>query len=151
MRAFISKAPFFFPHRSNTIAPILIYKTKTYHGEVTIFRGVSERTGGMYGYDGLRCAVRVLRRAVRSRDIRLAFNLNKSQVFRNIEILRNLEYVAIVEGTANRGYKYAVTYWDDADKMRSQVRTHLETQISKLESPGTTSSNEYDAGGSKTQ
>jgi len=69
------------------------------------------------------------------RDIRLASHTNKSQVFRFMETLKNLEYLSIVEGTANRGYKYQITYWDDADKMRAEIKTKLAEQISQIEEP----------------
>jgi len=82
------------------------------------------------------------------RDIRLALHINKTQVFRFIETLKSLEYVAIVEGTSNRGYKYAITFWDDAQKIRTKIKEHLSSQIETLQATNTKA---YNAGVSKKQ
>lgn len=69
-----------------------------------------------------------------AREVRQTLNMNKTQVFRYLEQLRQMEYVGISEGSANRGYKYQITYWDDTAKIKSKIKTHLEDQITKIES-----------------
>lgn len=81
-----------------------------------------------------------------ARDIRLALRESKTQVFRYLDTLKTLEYVAIVEGTANRGYKYAITWWDDADKIRAEIKQHLNEQINQIETPQVSDNSAYNAG-----
>lgn len=69
-----------------------------------------------------------------AREVRQTLNMNKTQVFRFLEQLRQMEYVGISEGSANRGYKYTITYWDDNIKIKAKIKAHLEDQISKIES-----------------
>jgi len=66
------------------------------------------------------------------REIRQALNGSKSQVFRYMEELLRLEYISVTEGSANRGFKYRVTYWDDMTKLKTRIKADLETQIQQL-------------------
>lgn len=68
-----------------------------------------------------------------TRQIRQQFNLSKSQASRYIEELRKLEYIQIAEGSANKGFKYKITYWDDMVKVREKIKTALMEQIKRLE------------------
>ncbi len=67
------------------------------------------------------------------REIRQAFNLSSSQADRYIQDLKRLEYIQAVEGSANKGYKYKVSYWDDMDKIRGRVKAELMKQIDNIE------------------
>lgn len=67
-----------------------------------------------------------------AREIRQQFNLSKSQTARYMDELHKLEYVQIAEGTANKGYKYEIVYWDDMVKTRTKVKTELMEQLKKL-------------------
>lgn len=66
-------------------------------------------------------------------DVRQSLGMNKTQVFRYLDQLRQLEYVSISEGSANRGFKYVVSYWDDAEKSKAKIKEHLHSQIVKIE------------------
>jgi ABC-type dipeptide/oligopeptide/nickel transport system ATPase component len=66
------------------------------------------------------------------RDIRLALHISKSQCHRYFDELHRLEYVAVSEGSANRGYQYKVAYWDDMEKIKSKIKAGLMTQINQL-------------------
>ena len=78
-----------------------------------------------------------------AREVRQALHMSKAQTFRQLDTLKSLEYVAIMEGSANRGFKYEVTYWDDAEKIRNAVKTHLNSQIGSLQA---SDSKAYSAG-----
>lgn len=68
-----------------------------------------------------------------ARDVRQSLGMGKTQVFRFLEQLRQMEYVSVSEGSANRGFKYVISYWDDSDKIRAKVKAHLQDQIVKIE------------------
>lgn len=78
-----------------------------------------------------------------AREVRQALHLSKAQTFRHLDTLKSLEYVAIASGSANRGFKYEVIYWDDAGKIRMQIRTHLSDRIG---SPQDNDTKAYTAG-----
>lgn len=67
-----------------------------------------------------------------TREVRLAFNISKTQMFRYMEELRSLEYIQVAGGSSNRGYEYHVTYWDDIEKIRKKVKLELMNQIEQL-------------------
>jgi len=67
-----------------------------------------------------------------TREVRQAFNISKSQASRYIQDLKNLEYIQAVEGSANKGYKYKIVFWDDMDKIRQKVKADLMNQIAEL-------------------
>ena len=67
-----------------------------------------------------------------AREIRQAFNLSKTHTFRFLEGLLQLEYLVIEEGSANRGFKYKITYWDDFTKTREKVKSSLMLQLKQL-------------------
>jgi energy-coupling factor transporter ATP-binding protein EcfA2 len=66
------------------------------------------------------------------REIRQQFNLSKSQAARYMDELHKLEYIQIGEGSANKGFKYEIVYWDDMVKTREKVKTNLMEQIREL-------------------
>ncbi|ALO13939.1 DNA primase [Salinivirga cyanobacteriivorans] len=66
------------------------------------------------------------------REIRHALNLNKTQLFRYLNELMELEYLQQSGGYANRGFKYKIIYWDNVTKLRSEIKAYLFGQIEKL-------------------
>ena len=67
-----------------------------------------------------------------AREIRQKLNLSKSQCFRYIEELKKLEYIQASEGTANRGFRYTIAYFDNMQMTREKVKTNLMEQLSRL-------------------
>jgi DNA-binding IscR family transcriptional regulator len=67
-----------------------------------------------------------------AREIRQQLNLSKSQCFRYIEELKKLEYIQASEGSANRGFRYTIAYFDNMQMTREKVKTGLMEQLSRL-------------------
>lgn len=66
------------------------------------------------------------------RDIRQTLNLSKTQVFRHMQSLVELEYVKQTGGYANKGIKYKISYRDNYQKIRAEIKDYLMNQIEKL-------------------
>ncbi|CAF3415886.1 unnamed protein product [Rotaria socialis] len=66
------------------------------------------------------------------RDIRLDLNISKTQIFRYIQILLELEYIKQVGGYTNKGIKYKISYWDNYQKLRAEIKDFLMQQIQSL-------------------
>ncbi len=66
------------------------------------------------------------------REIRHALKVSKTRQHTYMLQLQELEYISLARGYANRGYKYKITYWDNAEKLRSKIKNHLEKQLEKL-------------------
>ena len=66
------------------------------------------------------------------RDIRQELNISKTQIFRYIQNLTELEYVKQVGGYANKGIKYKICYWDNYQKLRAEIKDFLMLQIEQL-------------------
>lgn len=66
------------------------------------------------------------------RDVRIALNQSKSQCFRYFEELLRLEYIAVTDGSANRGFQYKVTEWRPMKELRDKIKTELYDQIKSL-------------------
>ena len=66
------------------------------------------------------------------RDVRQEFNLSKTQVFRQIQTLLELEYIKYKGGFSNKGLKYVVDYWDNYSKIRTEIKDFLMKQIDNL-------------------
>ena len=60
------------------------------------------------------------------RDIRQALNVSRSALHRYIQSLIKLGYITIASGTANRGYQYAISYWDDAQQLKNHLKQNLQ-------------------------
>jgi len=75
------------------------------------------------------------------REIRQHLGLSKTQVFRNIQSLLQLEYIKQSGGHPNRGLKYKVSYWDNFLKLREEIKTYLLSQIEALRQPDGTPRN----------
>jgi predicted transcriptional regulator len=67
-----------------------------------------------------------------TREIRQAFNISKSQASRYIQDLKNLEYIQVADGSANKGFTYKIVFWDDMEKIRQKVKAELMSQIAEL-------------------
>lgn len=65
------------------------------------------------------------------REVRQQLGLNKSKAFRYFKSLQKLEYIQIHSGTANKGYYYKITYWDDYVKQKSSIKEHLLNELKK--------------------
>src|SRR5690554_1618992 len=66
------------------------------------------------------------------REVRQEFNISKTQVFRYIQTLTELEYIKQTGGYANKGIKYKISYWDNYQKLRAEIKDFLMLQIQKL-------------------
>lgn len=67
-----------------------------------------------------------------SREIRQRLNISKTSAFRYMLSLQELEYIQVVEGSVNRGFKYIIAYWDDMDKIKKKIRQELHRQLEAL-------------------
>lgn len=66
------------------------------------------------------------------REVRQEFNISKTQIFRYIQTLTELEYIKQVGGYANKGIKYKISYWDNYQKLRAEIKDFLMLQIQQL-------------------
>lgn len=66
------------------------------------------------------------------KDIRQEMNIGTTTAFKYFKILRELEYIQIVEGSENKGLKYVVSHWDDMLKIKAKVRDDLNRQLDEL-------------------
>jgi predicted transcriptional regulator len=66
------------------------------------------------------------------RDIRQELNVSKTQIFRNIQMLLELEYVKQIGGYSNKGIRYKICYWDNYQKLRTEIKDFLMKQIEVL-------------------
>jgi len=46
--------------------------------------------------------------------------------------LLELEYIEKVNGFKNVGFKYKISYWDNIEKLRSEIKEYLFNQLEKL-------------------
>ena len=66
------------------------------------------------------------------REIRQEFNISKTQVFRYVQTLVELEYLKQTGGFANKGIKYKISYWDNHHKLRTEIKEFLQNQIRRI-------------------
>lgn len=66
------------------------------------------------------------------REIRQELNISKTQLQRFINSLLELEYIRYKGGFSNKGLKYVVDYWDNHQKLRTEIKTFLMKQIEDL-------------------
>ncbi|HEX8575386.1 MAG TPA: toprim domain-containing protein [Flavobacterium sp.] len=66
------------------------------------------------------------------REIRQHLNVSKTQVFRNIQTLLELEYIKQAGGFSNKGIRYKISYWDNYQKLRAEIKDFLMIQIARL-------------------
>src|SRR5690606_19696871 len=68
------------------------------------------------------------------REIRQEFNISKTQLQRYINTLLELEYIKQNGGYGNKGIKYKISYWDNHQKLRAEIKDFLMNQIENLKS-----------------
>ena len=66
------------------------------------------------------------------RDIRQSLHVGKTRLHRYINELLELEYLQ-QDGHANRGYRYKISYWDNIEALRNNIKMQLEKQIEAIE------------------
>ena len=66
------------------------------------------------------------------RDVRLTFLISKSQLQRYFNELLELEYIEKVNGFKNIGFHYKISYWDNIEKLRKEIKEYLNKQLEKL-------------------
>ena len=66
------------------------------------------------------------------REVRQTLNLSKSATHRHLNELTELEYISVSGGYQNRGLKYKITYWDNLDKLRHEIKQYLNSQLDKI-------------------
>src|SRR5690554_3705040 len=66
------------------------------------------------------------------RDVRQDLGISKTQLFRYIQNLTELEYVRQIGGYSNKGIKYKISYWDNYQKLRTEIKDFLMLQIEEL-------------------
>ena len=66
------------------------------------------------------------------RDVRQDLGVSKTQLFRYIQSLTELEYVRQIGGYSNKGIKYKISYWDNYQKLRTEIKDYLMLQIERL-------------------
>jgi len=66
------------------------------------------------------------------REVRQHLNVSKTQVFRYTQTLVELEYINQIGGYANKGIKYKISYWDNYQKIRAEIKDFLMLQIQTL-------------------
>ena len=72
------------------------------------------------------------------REIRQEFNISKTQMFRYIQALTELDYIKQTGGFANKGIKYKISYWDNHQKLRVEIKEFLQNQIRQLKNASET-------------
>lgn len=66
------------------------------------------------------------------REVRQYMKLGKTAAFNFMTMLQQLEYIQAVEGTANKGFRYVVSYWDNLDKTKARIKEDLKKQLENL-------------------
>jgi hypothetical protein len=66
------------------------------------------------------------------REARHALGVSKTQIFRFLNELAELEYIQQTGGYQNKGYKYKIIYWDDYKALRERIKKHLNEQLEQL-------------------
>jgi DNA primase len=70
--------------------------------------------------------------AFTQREIRQALNFTKVRLHNYLQELLELEYIQIIGGHANKGYRYKVIYWDDNQRLRREIKQFLDDQLDTL-------------------
>jgi DNA primase len=63
------------------------------------------------------------------REIRQEFRISKTQGQRYFNELEELEYIHKSNQNKRNSYHYQISYWDNIEKLRQEIRTHLQLQI----------------------
>lgn len=67
-----------------------------------------------------------------AKEIRLELNEPKTNVFKFFKNLQELEYIQVVEGSANTGFKYIISHWDSMEKLKTKIKENLYQQLKEL-------------------
>jgi DNA primase len=65
------------------------------------------------------------------REIRQYFKISKTQMHRYITELQELEYITKSSIGKRNTFKYQISYWDNIEKLRQEIKTFLTQQIQK--------------------
>ena len=63
------------------------------------------------------------------REIRSKVPVSRSALHRHITTLIKMEYIQVVSGTANKGYRYMISYFDNEQKLKQQLIEGLEKTL----------------------
>ena len=66
------------------------------------------------------------------RELRNSLNLSKTGLHRKLTKLLELEFISIVGGTKNRGYKYQIKVWDDVKTTKEKLKNDLINQLNQI-------------------
>lgn len=66
------------------------------------------------------------------REVRHGMNISKTQLFRYLSELTELEYIQQSGGYANKGFRYKIEYWDDYKLLRERIKKQLHGQLEVL-------------------
>jgi hypothetical protein len=64
-----------------------------------------------------------------TREVRQNLNMSSSSSFKYFKTLQELEYIQVVEGSANKGFKYVIGYWDNMEKLKAKIKDDLNKQL----------------------
>jgi hypothetical protein len=68
------------------------------------------------------------------REIRVALRMKKTKTAEFINLLLELEYIHIESGSANRGYNYQITEWDEGlSRLQERIKGDLNAQLFQIE------------------
>lgn len=71
------------------------------------------------------------------KEIREHLRIKNTKSFELINYLRDLEYIYVSSGSANRGYKYMISEWDGGiTKLKERIKKDLEAQTQQLGKAG---------------
>lgn len=63
------------------------------------------------------------------REVRQDLNMSKTSSFKYFQTLQELEYIQVVEGSVNKGFKYTISYWDNMEKLKAKIKEDLNKQL----------------------
>jgi hypothetical protein len=66
------------------------------------------------------------------REIRQEMKLSHTPANNYIKLLQEMEYIQAVEGSANKGFKYIISYWDNLEKQKAKIKENLNNQLKQL-------------------
>lgn len=67
-----------------------------------------------------------------TREVRQELNISRTSAFKYVQTLQELEYIQVVEGSANKGFKYIISYCDNMEKLKAKIKEDLNKQLQQL-------------------
>lgn len=67
-----------------------------------------------------------------AREVRQELNISKTSAFKYVQILKELEYIQVVEGSVNKAFKYQISHWDNMAKLKAKIKEDLNKQLQQL-------------------